>query len=324
MRPRLIVGAIMIASALCATGCTAMVTGAPVPSAHYTRYDPADANAAFGDLSSIDPCSLADVATLPGDLDATPGKPQSLDYCELKLDVAGDSAYADFGELISSPGEHLTDSEQVAGGITMFRETLSYGSCDTYLAFTGNPMYLLTEVSAESGEGSDALCTASQAIARNVATSIAQQRVAHVTGVPSTSLRRVDACGLVDTSVLGPAGLGSPVSYPARHQCVWNAAADDLSEYAQLLFLIGPRPAPTDDATAVQIAGRASVEQATDADDFGECQIDTGGVASGPPQQDLVEIAEVFVYASDQTGDATCQLATTIAAAAWPKLPASA
>jgi hypothetical protein len=206
----------------------------------------------------------------------------------------------------------------------MFPDTLSYGTCTAYLSFTGNPMYLMSDVSAESGDGSDALCTASQEIAKNAANAIADQRVTHVGNVPAKSLRRVDPCGLVDPSVLAPAGLGSPVTYPARHQCVWNVAADDLSECAQLLFLVGPQPEPEDGATSTEIGGRESVVQPTDAGDSGECQIDTGGIPFGAPQQGLVEIAEVFVYASGQTGDATCQLGTTIASAAWPKLPASA
>lgn len=315
---------IMVAMALGASGCTMVTTGSATPVAHYTRYDPADANAAFGDLTTIDPCSLVDAAALPKDLNATTRQPQSLDYCELKIDVAGDTAYADIGELVSSTGEHLTDAEQVAGGITLYPDTLSYGSCAAYLSFTGNPMYLMSEVSAESGDGSDALCTASQEIAKNAASAIADQRVAHVATVPGKSLRRVDPCGLVDASVLGPAGLGAPVTYPAKHQCVWNAAADDLSEYAQLLFLVGPQPEPEDGATSTAIAGRESVVQATDAAGSGECQIDTGGIPFGARQQGLVEIAEVFVYASGQTGDATCQLGTAIASAAWPKLPASA
>jgi hypothetical protein len=88
--------------------------------------------------------------------------------------------------------------------------------------------------------------------------------------------------------------------------------------------LPGQEPEPEDGVTTTEIAGRESVVLATDADDFGECEIDTGGIAFGAPQQDLVEIAEVFGYASGQTGDATCQLGTTIASAAWPKLPASA
>jgi hypothetical protein len=115
-----------------------------------------------------------------------------------------------------------------------------YNPADANTAF-GNPMYLISEVSSGSGDGTDALCTASQEIARNAATVIAKQRVPHVTGIPAKSLRRLDACSL----------------------------------------------------------------------------------AFGHPQQDLVEIAEVFVYASGWTGAATCQLGTSIADAAWPKLPAS-
>ena len=323
MRAGVGIVAIMVALSLGASACTVVKPGSAVPVAHYTRYDPADANAAFGDLTTIDPCSLVDVATLPKDLHATVSAPRSMDYCELKLDVAGDTAVADIGELVSSTGEHLTDAEQVAGGITMYPDTLSYGSCDSYLSFTGTPMYLTSDVSAETGDGSEALCTASQEIARNAASAIADQRVTHVATVPANSLRRVNPCGLVGPGVLLPAGLGAPVTYPARHQCVWNAAGNDLSEYAQLLFLVGPRPEPEDGSTATQIGGRDSVVQVTDDGDFGDCQIDTGGIASGAAQQDLVEIAEVFVYASGQTGAAACQLGTAIASAAWPKLPAS-
>jgi hypothetical protein len=133
----------------------------------------------------------------------------------------------------------------------------------------------------------------------------------------------VDACSLVGSPVLDAAGLGPAVTFPAKHQCVWNDKADDAAEYVQLLFLVGPYPEPADGATITQIAGRPTVVQPIDDTDFGECTLDTGGIAFGQPQQDLVEIAEVFVYESGQTGAAACLLGTSIAQAAWPKLPAS-
>ena len=321
MRARLLM--IMVALALCATGCTGVVAGIALPVPNYVPYDPTDANAAFGDFSTVDPCALVDVGALPGDLNAVRQKAESLDYCALKLDVAGETAYADVGELVTSTGEDLADSEPVAGGIAMYPDTLAYGSCTAYLSFTTDPMYLISEVSAETGDGSDALCTASQEIAKNVATVLARQRAVHVTGIPAKSLQRVDPCALVDNSVLDAAGLGSAATFPAEHQCVWNDKAADAAEYVQLLFLVGPYPEPVQGGTVTTIAGRQSVVQPVDDDDFGECQIDTAGVAFGQPQQDLVEIAEVFVYASGQTGAATCQLGSAIAGAAWPKLPAT-
>lgn len=321
MRARLVIIVVMLA--LCATGCTGVLAGIALPVPGFTPYDPSDANAAFGEFSTVDPCALVDVATLPGDLNATAAKPESLDYCALNVNVAGESADADIGELVGSTGDELGDGQPVAGGLTMYPDTLAYGTCTAYLSFTGEQIYLISEVSVASGDGSDALCTASQELARNAAAVIARQRVAHVTGIPAKSLRRVDACGLVGASVLNSAGLGQAVTFPAGHQCVWNDKADDAAEYVQLLFLVGPYPEPVHGGTATDIAGRPSVVQPTDEDAFGECVIDTGGIAFGQPQQGLVEIAEIFVYGSGQTGAATCQLATTIADAAWPKLPAS-
>lgn len=321
MRARLVI--IMVTLALGATACSGVIAGTALPQPNFAPYNPADANTAFGDFSTVDPCALIDIGALPEDLDAVRQKPESLDYCALKIDVAGTSAYADIGELVSSTGENLSDPEQVAGGLSMYPDTLSYGSCTAYLSFTGNPMYLISEVSSESGDGTDALCTASQEIAKNAAAVIARQRVPHVSGIPAKSLRRLDACSLVDSAVLDAAGLGPSVSFPAKHQCVWNDKANDAAEYVQLLFLVGPSPEPGQDGTTTQIADRQTVVQPTDETAFGECTLETGGIEFGQPQQDLVEIAEVFVYASGQTGAATCQLGTSIANAAWPKLPAS-
>ena len=55
-------------------------------------------------------------------------------------------------------------------------------------------------------------------------------------------------------------------------------------------------------------------------DSAAECWIDTGGVAFGA-QQNLVEIAEVYVSDTNVSADTACQLGTTLATAVWPKLP---
>lgn len=314
---------IMVALALFATGCTGVVAGVALPVPNYQPYDPTDAGAALGDFTTVDPCALLDFATLPKGLGAVRQPPQSLDDCPLDVEVAGATAHADVGELVSSTGSDVTDQQEVDGGLIMAADKLSYGTCTAYLSFATHQVYLMAEVYVSEGDGSDALCTASQDLAKNVATVLSRQRARHLGGVPARSLQRVDACGTVSASVLDSVGLGTPNTYPAKHQCVWDAKSDQSDEYAQLLFLVGPTPEPVHGGTVSQIGGRRSVVAPTAETDFAECQIDTGGIAFGRPQQDLVEIAEVFVYSSSQTADQVCQLGTTIAKAAWPKLPAS-
>ena len=138
MRARLLM--IMVALALCATGCSGVIPGTALPVPHYVPYDPANADAAFGDFSTVDPCALVDVAALPSDLNAVRQKTESFDHCAFTIDVAGEVANAEVGELDTSTGEDLTGAEQVSGGITMYPDSLTYGSCTAYLAFTTDPM----------------------------------------------------------------------------------------------------------------------------------------------------------------------------------------
>jgi hypothetical protein len=121
--------------ALGATGCTS-------EGQHPVPYNPSDARAVFGDFATVDPCSLLDLAALPSSLDASRQPSVSLDGCTLTVEVAGRPASAYVGELLNSTDKNLTDGQQVAGGLTLYPDTLSDGLCFAYLHFPVDPMYL--------------------------------------------------------------------------------------------------------------------------------------------------------------------------------------
>lgn len=90
---------------------------------------------------------------------------------------------------------------------------------------------------------------------------------------------------------------------------------------AHVTFIVGPPPAPQQNvSTETQISGRDSVIYSATNGSEAECWIDTGGPAFGT-QQNLVEIAQVYVSDDNTSTDSVCQVGTTLAAAVWPKLP---
>lgn len=304
----------------CLTGCARGIAGTPVPGAPGVAA-PMSASKELGDFSTIDPCRMIDVQGLPANLRAEPEPAESLDYCALHVNSGGTNIQLDVGALIYDKD----DSDEIGpqslpSGLALYTGKLQDTSCTAYLKFS-EAIEMTSVAYANDGDGTSDLCTTAATVARNVSGVLAKGPVRH-RGFPANSFAKIDPCTLVDSATLTPLGLNSAgkKAYPARHECDWESGGgNDLSIY--LTFIVGPPPvAQANVSTEEQISGRSSVEFSTTDDSAAECWINTGGAAFGA-QQNLVEIAEVYVNETNVSADTACQLGTTLATAVWPKIP---
>jgi hypothetical protein len=109
--------------------------------------------------------------------------------------------------------------------------------------------------------------------------------------------------------------------YPAKHECIWVTHGVAT---VRLLFSAGPEPTPYGEgSTASDIGGRPSVTYPVpDGEESSYCIVDSEHVPfTSPGQEDLVEIASVWVDMEIGQVDAACAAATALASEVWPKLP---
>ena len=306
----------------CVSGCTRTVAGIAIPGAPAVA-SAMSASTELGDFATIQPCSMVDVEGLPADLQAQPDTPDSFDACSLRVDSAGATIHLDVGTLVydeDDTGE--TGPVALSSGLQLYTGSAQDGSCSAYLKFAEG-IEMTSVAYANDGDGTPDLCTTAAAVARNVSGVLARGPVPHRT-YPQNSFAALDPCQLLDNSTLSPLGLdsSSEQSYPAHHECVWTGTDQDSNDLtAYLSFLVGPTPtAQPNVSTAAQISGRSSVTISTTDDTAAECWIDTAGQSFGAAQ---VEIAEIYISDDNQSTDSACQLGTTLATAAWPKLPSA-
>lgn len=306
----------------CLTGCARSIAGTAVPGGPLVAA-PMSASRELGDYSTIDPCGVLDVAGLPADLQAEPQPAESLDYCALQVNSGGATIPVDVGALVYDTGDtDETGPQPLPSGLVLYTGRLQDTSCSAYLKFS-EAIEMTAVAYANDGDGTGDLCTTATTVARDVSSVLARGPVPH-RSFPNNSFARLDPCTLVNADVLTPLGLGSAdkKDYPAHHECDWESGVGgggDLS--VDLTFVVGPPPLPqVNVSTAARISGRASVVFSTTDDSAAECWIDTGGPAFGA-QQNLVEIAEVYVNDTNVSADTACQVGTTLATAVWLKLP---
>jgi hypothetical protein len=311
---------LLVAVALSLTGCARIVDGMPLAAAPALAPS-MGASTELGDYNTVDPCSMVDIEGLPTDLQAQLAPAESLDYCSLEIDSAGNDAEVDVGELLFHADDDAGDPDPLPSGLSLYTGTLDPddGSCTADLEFADGVDLASTAYDDDEGNGTDALCTAAAEVARNVSGVLARGPVTH-RRFPANSFGTLDPCTMLNQAALDTVPVGNPTPYPAHHECDWGDA-DSLS--VSLTFIVGPPPAAQQDATASQIAGRNSVTYSDTHDSEAECWIDTGGVPFASSDQDLVEIAEIFVGDPGQSTDQACAVGTTVANIVWPELPAT-
>ena len=306
----------------CLTGCARAIDGVAAPDLSSA---PAAMSAAteLGDFGTIQPCAMVDVPALPANLAARVEPADSFDACSLRVDSAGEATQLDVGALADDQDDTgETGPQRLPSGLQLYLGTVQEQSCTAYLKFAEG-IELTSVAYANDGDGTANLCATAATVARNVSGVLAKGPVPH-RGYPAASFANVDPCPLLTDETLHPLGFSAAdhQAYPAHHECVWNDGLENndvLSAY--LSFIVGPVPvAAPNGGTEVTISGRTSIQTSTTDDSAAECWIDTAGQPFGA-RSNLVEIAEIYISDADQSTDTACQVASTLAAAVWPKLP---
>ncbi|MFD2420484.1 hypothetical protein [Amycolatopsis pigmentata] len=313
-----IVGVVLVLA-----GCSSPVPGtASVNDTELKRYQaargPLNVRDALGDLTTVDYCSVLDLARAQQAGAAEVGPPKSMwNQCAAAAKVGGRDAALIVGLLVDGSEEpRVTDLSrkldrglmaQMPPGATPHR-------CVRYLGFPDGPS-LEVDVFDPAADTYDLavltrMCAVTSALFDGLTADALAKKVAHFTFAPG-SLGTTDAC-----SVLSDAAVSAELGKPARrqpistgHRCVWKSGA----MWVDLDFDVsGPIPPATD-----IIGGRPSVVAAKIPTD---CGVTTTVAPSSPGSGGGVEIA--LLYMVDPSGiKDPCAVATALAGAAWPRLP---
>ena len=315
--------ALLLLAVLVVSACTTRVGGAPV--AGTTLPKDLTAKAAFGDLRTVDPCSLTSPDVLKEFGDADFGTPESLEYCSLKVDAAsGGSALVmvgAFGSLDDVPELMGKQVKKLDRGLWIGQDDDTRSFCSQLLVF---PDGVTMQVQGTIFEGDVDTCPMVEAAMTRAAQVVLDGGVKHRKPADG-SLQLVDPCSLVDESqveaVPGLSSVREKNTYPARHSCFWQGGGGVVT--ARLEFLSGAKPAAHQSGgNENPVAGRPSATNPyPSVGDSAYCTVETGGVPYTDVDGDWVEVASVFIRMPAGQVAAACAAAQGIAQLAWPKLP---
>jgi hypothetical protein len=298
-------------------------------------HGPITAKGRFGDVSTLNPCGLLDLSTMPADLHAAQVSPQaqatSLDACDFTVVAGGRGALLVVGRLTSTlPSTVTGPAEPLARGLALRGGTLVDNDCKSAVEL-GDGTYVVSEVDlnlgtrAHPGTGLEPPCQAAHDGAADIAGVLLSGVPMRHRGTPTNSLASLNPCGMLAGQQVDGVTLEEWADEPAG-ECIWHEG------YAQqpalrLQFIKDIPPS----GPQVTVAGRPTFrfEQeskpvVTDLPADGNeslCQLQT---VEGPATGNNVEIAQVSV--TDQPGqqDHDCLLAMDLAGLAWRKLPPAA
>jgi hypothetical protein len=283
---------------------------------------PLTSQRAFGDVSTLDYCSLLDLDGVEqaGATGVGPASP-SFNYCRADASYQGEKLEVGVGYLDSQvkDGSRYPDpGKQLKRGLTAQRDISSdYQSCVEHLTLADG-VSLETYVDDLSDQprtdGARDLCDINGAVFDGLVTAVTNKKAAHLTFAPG-SLGTVDACALVPddqaAALLGTTTQRTPV-IPTKHRCRWQdrSSGDSLG----ILFEVDR---PLGAATESLGGHQATISG------FGQnCLVSTGIAPYPGAKNGEYELAEVYVVLRHSAKDA-CGMARTIATAAWPHLPPS-
>ncbi|GAB3487419.1 DUF3558 domain-containing protein [Amycolatopsis cihanbeyliensis] len=290
----------------------------------------------LGDLTTLDPCSLAEPDELAefghASIDAERDFTQ-FDMCLVDIDIADDDIGVTVGlltELDNYP--ELADNRvrEFDDGMWVGQDQ-GEGWCSQALVFADD---VTLDVSASGGDDQQQeLCTvagtAMDTVVRKVRDDAVEQRD------PATnSLQSIDACDLLPG---GAAGLSpelaqaEQVASPSGQRCRWDPSPEEWdSAYASVRFGYGPEPDTKGHGhKETEIAGRRSVtgkvyERGSRNHDVAFCTVETAHIPfGGAGSPGAVEIAEVLVSlpGTDGDGETMCAKAEQLAGDVWAELP---
>ncbi|KAA9162092.1 DUF3558 domain-containing protein [Amycolatopsis acidicola] len=312
------------AVALLLTGCAGTVSGtASVNTQEVQQYQlqrtPLTSQAAFGDVSTVDYCSLLDldrVKAAGGNGLSEPAR--NFNYCQVSGKVYGQDIVLGLGYLSSQGGsqERVADpAKALSRGLVAQRSTRNDNkSCTYYLAFPDGvslQVYVTNESTYPSTSAGPSLCAINGAVLDGAVAKLSANQAGHFQFAPG-SLGTVDACTLLDVAEVN-AQLGGSLrqsAFPAKHRCRWQDAQGN-----QLDLMLDVSDGTG--STAEQIGGHAT--DIAQLDDAGRDCLATGSVA---PYDGQVEVANLYVTVGEPPKDA-CGVARALAGVAWPRLPAT-
>ncbi|WP_186382903.1 hypothetical protein, partial [Amycolatopsis rhizosphaerae] len=278
---------------------------------------------ALGDLTTIDYCSLIDLGKASG-AGATHIGPvvSSPNDCVAFMTVSGRDTAIDVGGLASKKADpdrapDVTADKLDQGLQVQITEYGSDEACERYLTFANGTHLTVNVEFTDDHPGTvdqrEALCTVEKAVFAALVTDITARKATHLT-FPANSLGTVDPCPLLPDPHVLPDGLAKDleiIPVPSHHHCTWL----DLVHKTDVEFSFDYSRLPN--GTKTTIAGLPSVTEPGTL----SCTITTDVGASPIPR--LRQLASLYVRVPDRGSDA-CAVATTLATAAWPKLPTNA
>lgn len=321
----------MCGAALLMTGCAQAIVGTPAPNQAAAQRalaerTPLTSELAFGDLTTIDYCSLIDTGLVAqGGMTDVKAPQPSFDECAVSGKVGGQDATLEVGFLDKNAVSRVPDHDKtLPRGLVAQRDLGGggLGSCAYHLAFPDRvslELYAYLEnPSSDPGSSSAPLCELDTTVFDGVVDAVTQKKVTHLTFAPG-SVGTVDACTLLpDSIVLQQSGLPlQREQNPSKHRCRW--ANTGLGARVALWFYVDKPPQVANGATAETIAGRPSVVTATGSH---FCVVDTVVAPWPAAKNGEVEVAETYLNVGTMAKDA-CGISRAFATAAWPNLPAT-
>jgi hypothetical protein len=319
------VAAILVLATFAATACATKLGGTPVAATTVPDELPSSTSEGLlGDLTTVDPCGYVEPELFEQFGRADWGITESLDYCVIDVSTDDSEVYLTIGHLDDQFVEEDLEDQRVRDiddklWIGQPADEADY--CSLMLVFTDE---ITLRVDGQVTEGTVEICDLVEVGMDGVVEAIKADKVAH-REPPADSLQPIDPCDLLsDASVFAQPGLADAAryDYPAKHECIW---VTDGAPTVRLLFATGPTPVPYGEgSTSSDIAGRPSVVYpVSDSEESSYCIVDTAHVPfTGPGQdEDVVEIASVWVDQEAGQVEAACAAATALAAEVWPKLP---
>jgi hypothetical protein len=313
-------------AALLLTGCASTVSGTASVSSGDLQQErkPLTSQRAFGDVSTVDYCSLLDL-----DRVKTAGgyefgeQHQGFNYCQVEGKIHGQDITVGVGYL-SGQGSDLDrvadPGKTFSRGLVAQRSTSNDNeNCDYYLTFAdsvGLTVYVNNISSHPSTTAGSSLCAVNGAVLDGVVAQISANQVGHFNFAPG-SLGTVEACALLsDPEINAQFGGALPQSpaMPSKHRCRWKGAlGNELTVMLDISDGTG--------STAEQIGGHAT--DVAQLDEAGRNCMATGSVAPYPNSgAGQYQVASLYVSVGQAPTDA-CTIARALAGLAWPRLPAS-
>lgn len=309
--------AVCAAVAMMLTGCTTVVTGTPVPDPELRV--PLTSQLAFGDLTTIDYCSLLDIESL-GDagVRGIGATTSTFNYCFAKGSLGERAVEFGLGYLEShaDQGQRVRDTTRtLKRNLTAQRSVANDDrSCTMYLLFPdmASLQVYTDDTGVTAGGSADELCEVAGSVLDGMVTVLLAKKVGHLT-FPAGSAGTVDACQLLPqeqvAAYFGQQPMRTP-EIPTRHRCRW---LDPLTrDSVNVQFDGGKAPS----GGLETIAGRPTEVAGVGA---GYCRASTA--VGSPAASGDSTLAQVYYFA--RAGRDACQAVRDLATAAWPKLPSS-